>query len=259
MDKRHRGAQTAWRVLELLQLFVRSEDHMTLAELSRRTGLNRTTTYRLLSVLEEQSFVTREPGSRRYLAGSGLISLSAIILSRIDVRVAARPTMARIAEYTTETVTLHVRHMTNRICIDGIEARQAIRRAVQLGETLPLYAGPSGKVILAYMDPDEIEGILHLAAEAGHNVMAVRQQLKAIRDRGYMASVGDRTPDVGGLSMPLFDANGIAGSLTVAGPGDRWNQKAMEAAAGYALVQCQALSASLGSSGNRMFNRAMNI
>lgn len=213
------------------------------------TGMNRTTAYRLLSVLEDQTLVAREPGTRRYVIGTGLIALSAAVLRRIDVRRIARPVMERIAERTMETVTLHVRHANHRICIDGVESRHPIRRAIQLGEILPLDVGPSGKVILAHMEEPAVEAVLKAASEAGRPVSAVRAQLKEIRRRGYLASVGDRMPAIGGLSVPIFGVDGVTAALTVGGPSERWGQEAMDAAAPYIIAECAELAAQLGWNG----------
>jgi DNA-binding IclR family transcriptional regulator len=61
-----------------------------------------------------------------------------------------------------------------------------------------------------------------------------------------VASVGDRTPGVGGLSAPLFNADGIVGSLTISGPSSRWNEDAMELAVPLLMQVTGELSTSLG-------------
>lgn len=233
----------------MLRRFVENGAPASRAELATLTGMNRTTAYRLLSVLEEQSLVAREPGTRRYVIGTGLIALSATVLRRIDVRRLARPVMERIAERTMETVSLYVRHANYRICIDGVESRHPILRAIQLGEILPLDVGPSGKVILAHMEEPAVEAVLKAASEAGRPVSAVRAQLREIRRRGYLASVGDRMPEIGGLSVPIFGVDGVTAALTVGGPSDRWGQEAMEAAAPYVIAECAELAAQLGWNG----------
>src|ERR1700682_4083084 len=65
------GVQTARRALELLRLLVNSDESLGLSELSRRSGLNKATTYRLMQLFEEYSYVAREDGGRSYVTGPG--------------------------------------------------------------------------------------------------------------------------------------------------------------------------------------------
>ncbi len=240
------GTQTARRALRLLQAVVRSEAPPSLADLAGEVGINRSAAYRLLRELEDQDLVSIQATGeeRRYVPGVALIAMAARLLSRIDLRAAARPYLLRISDETSETVGLHIRYRRFRVCIDVIEGRLPIRRVVPLGETLPLYAGPTGKVIVANLSEPERSRMLAWARDEGEEIR--QGLLEEIRQKGYFAAVGDRTRGVGGLSVPVFEFTGVTGAITVSGPGDRWNQAAMEAAAPLVKGQCEALSQALG-------------
>lgn len=199
----------------------------SLDELAQRTGVQYSAAYRMLKMLEEQEFVLREP-DKRYSLGGALISLAAKILRQLDVRNAATGTLATIAEQTNETVTLHVRRHQRRICVDGVESHQPVRRVVQLGENLPLFAGPTGKVILAFLPGPERDAILQQAGGLGEDLVRIGSQLDEITRKGYLATVSDRTAGVGGLSVPIFHPTGVVGAITVSGPDARWHRRQME-------------------------------
>ena len=241
-----RSAQTLARGLRLVEFLTAAPEPLRPSELARSLGLDRNVIYRLLLELEAHSYVTKVPGRGGYVIGSGLIALAAKVLRKVDVRQSARPYMESISEATGETVSLHVRHDQSRICVETIPGRHAISRVVQIGQTLPLYAGPSGKVILAFMEPGEVDAIIAQAAAEGLDGKRIRRDLNGIRDRGYIASVGDRTPGVGGLSVPVFKADGLAAALTVSGPASRWTQKEMERSAELVKGVCASISESLG-------------
>lgn len=240
------GTQTAGRALRLLRAIVDSDTPPLLDDLARAVGINRPAAYRLARELVEQGLVqVRTQGDeRRYVPGSALVGLAARVLGRIDIRATAEPFLVRIADATGETAALHLRDRRHRVCIGVVEGRHPIRRVVPLGERLPLYAGPSGKVILAWLPEPERAAIVAWAADQGQPTAGY--QLDDIRARGYMAAVGDRVAGVGGLSVPLFDASDVVGAVTVSGPSDRWSQQAMEHAAPLVVEQCDALSAALG-------------
>ena len=71
------GAQAALRAVRLLKLFTNERPEMSLAELSRASGLNKTTTHRLLRALQSESLIDRNPATSAYSLGAGLMALGA--------------------------------------------------------------------------------------------------------------------------------------------------------------------------------------
>jgi DNA-binding IclR family transcriptional regulator len=240
------GAQTLARGLRIVSFLVSESEPQRPAQIARSLDLERSAVYRLLRELESSAFVTREPDSGRYTIGSGLVALSARVMRRVDLRRSARPLMEQIGQSTSETVTLHVRHGRNRICVEVVPGRHTVSRVVEIGQNLPIHAGPSGKAMLAFVEPAEMASIVEEACPEPAGQAALFATLEEIRQRGYIASVGDRSPGVGGLSVPLFNADGIVGSLTISGPSGRWNEGAMEAAAPMLTQVSAELSAALG-------------
>jgi len=240
------GAQTLARGLSVVEFLAAAVEPQRPSDIARALGLDRNAVYRMLLELQSQAYVVKVSERGGYVVGNGLIALAATVMRKVDLRRSALAYMEKVAESTGETVGLHVRNNRTRICIEVVPGRHAVRRVVHVGETLPLWAGPSGKVILAFMEPMEVDLILAEAKEAGQDVERIRRQLDEIRLNGYIASVGDRSPGVGGLSVPVFKADGIGASLTVSGPASRWTQESMENAAGLVKVMCGSLSESLG-------------
>jgi DNA-binding IclR family transcriptional regulator len=241
------GGQTVEKALSLLSLVVHARAPMGLGELTQASGLDKSGVYRLMRALEARGFVGREADGRRYVPGSGLVALAAIVMDQLEIRQIAKPILERISVATTETITLHVRHQRQRVCIEVIEGRHSVRRVVPLGETLPLYTGLSGQVILAYLPDDERSEILSDAEQAGESRTRILDHLALVRSQGHLAVVGERTQGVGALSVPIFDSSGVAAALTVSGPATRWSQEAMEDQAPLVRRECWAISAALGS------------
>lgn len=240
-------SQSAERALQILQIVGRSPEPLTLLEVAQRARLDKSTAARLLAVLENGEFLQRDRATRAYSAGPLLMSLGAAAMARLDVTRLARPELERLRDSTGETTSLHLRIGTSRLCVDGAESRHALRRGVPpLGETLPLFVGPSGKAIVAFLPGDEQARILSEASLAGANAEALSMMLAALRHRGYIAVIGDRTPGIGAISAPLFDYRGVLASLTVAGPSERWGLSEMAAHADDVISTAMRLSALMG-------------
>ena len=238
-------SQTAARTLDLLEQVAASERPLKLMELAGATGIDKSTAARLLGFLEERALIQRQPASREYGVGPGLLSLSAAAMRSSDLPELASPHLKSLRDETGETASLHLRVGRRRVCLAGAESRHEVCRVLSLGESLPLCVGPSGKVMLAFLPDREIRSLIAPGACGDHDELL--RQLESIRRRGAAAVIGDRTPGVGALSVPVFRAGAPVASISVAGPADRWDLDAMRRAEPGVRAVAERLSAALGS------------
>lgn len=237
--------KTVDRALRILLAVANSDEPLRMSELGKLTTFDRTTTYRLMQPLLEHALVAREADGRRYVVGPGLVAVSAAVIGKMTVRTRARPLLERISRLTPETVSLHVRDRDERVCVEVVDGSLPVRRVVPVGERLPLYAGTTGKAMLAFLSEEDRNRIT--AAGGGSRAIArIKAQLGGIRERRYIAEIGDRIPDVAGLSIPVFDSTGVVASITVSGPGDRFSHETMATLAPDLVLECESLSADLG-------------
>src|SRR5262249_48717242 len=101
---------------------------------------------------------------------------------------------------------------------------------------LPLHAGASAKVLLAYLKPSEIDTVLNaedLPRYTEHTVTdpaILRAQLKAIRAAGHVVSDGEVDTGVRGIAAPIFGTNEqVIEGISVAGPAFRLHDAALPA------------------------------
>lgn len=243
-----KGAQTLARGMEVLEHVAAAGSPQRPSEIARVLSLDRNVVYRLLLELETKSYVSRSAGSPGYVAGNGLVALAATVMRKVDLRTSARPVMEWITEQTGETVSLFVRGERDRVCVETVLGRHVDRRVVQIGERLPLYLGPSGKVILSYMEPQEVDQVIAQAAEAGLTREDLRATVAQVKTEGSLVSVGGRSPGIGGLSVPVFQADGAVAALTVSGPAARCDSATVERWVPMVREACRRLSVSLGHS-----------
>ena len=95
------------RALRLLELFDRGRPEMSLAEFVRRGGYSKTTTYRLLTTLEEAGWLERGPAGTFRLTIKPF-QVGSILVDSLELRVEAGPIMARMGAETDETIYLVV-------------------------------------------------------------------------------------------------------------------------------------------------------
>lgn len=239
------GAQTVDRALQVLKVITAQRKPILLDDISERVQLHKSITYRLVRSLEMAEFVARDPVIGGYSVGSALLSLSVAIASRIDIRRIVRPALEEIVKQFGETASLHVRSGNVRVCVDTAEGTHPVRRVIPIGETLPLYAGETGRILLSGLSSGELEQQLEAAHSSGMNIASLKKEVASAREQGWIIGIGMRTPEVGSLSIGLRGSSGLAAALTISGPVNRWNEKAMSAALPAALRIVAALKAEL--------------
>jgi DNA-binding IclR family transcriptional regulator len=229
-----------------MSLIASSGRELSIAEIAAQTGLNESGAYRLLRTLEAQGFVSRQSRERRYGTGPRLVALAATVMQNLSLRAVGRPHLESLRDLTSETVSLHVRVGQHRVCVDSVEGIHAIRRVIAVGETVPMYAGPTGKVMLAFVPAPERAAILAWAGSSGQDVTRIREMVDAAGRDGYLIDVGDRTPGVAALSVPVFAGDGSMGAITISGPENRWTPETMRGFVNDAREAAKTMSTSLG-------------
>ena len=136
---------------------------------------------------------------------------------------AAEPEMTDLMRSTENTVTLSVREGRLGFCIFTVEPATPVKFTARRGLSVPLHAGATGKILLAYA-PEEIRSAVlssPLPSPLGGedaDPARLRDDLDRIRAQGYAVSREEWMPHAGDISVPLFDGRGcFAAQLGVAG------------------------------------------
>lgn len=219
------GAQAALRAIRLLKLFSNERPEMSLVELSRSAGLNKTTTHRLLQALQSESLVQKSPGSGRYSLGTGLMALGVQALASSDLRRRVRPALKSLARETGETATLEVPFEDSMLILDEVAGRHVVAAAGNVGTHWPLHATSTGKAYLAF-DPQrfaDIDGPWQgLATNTVVTKDALAAQLEVVRQRGYAETVDELEDGYTAVATVLRGPLGeLAGTLSIGGPTPR--------------------------------------
>lgn len=259
--KRHRtlphvrsggSARAVERTLDILLAFLRAGHELGITELSRTLTLPKATVHRLVSTLAGRGFLVRDPLTAHYWIGLNLFRLGNLFLSQTQVRQAALPVIRDLAAATGETVNLNVVIDRRRVCIEKAESIHDIRHFVELGRPSPLYAGASGKVLLAFQDGGEIqaviaEGLHALAPRTITDNERLLRSLAEIRRRGYAVSTDERVAGASAVSAPVRDSTGgVVASLTISGPSYRFTPDRAKHYADLVLEGASRISAALG-------------
>jgi DNA-binding IclR family transcriptional regulator len=104
------------RALGVLEVLAGEAQPMSLVKLSKRLGLPKSTTMRLLMVLEGHRFVEKSAESGLYRLGLKLFELGSKAVAQFDLTERARPHLERLVSRTGETAYLSGSTAPRRWC-----------------------------------------------------------------------------------------------------------------------------------------------
>lgn len=221
------GVAVLDRAFALLRAFQPTDDRLSLTELSRRTGLYKSTVLRLLAALEHGGFMRRLDDGQ-YAIGPQPMRLAAIYQRSFRVDSVIEPLLAELSAGLGETASFYVRAGSRRLVVCRVEPARAVRVSIRVGEDFDVAKGASGKVLCAFTDDDA----------AG----------EPVRARLWATSYGERDAETASASVPVFGALGeLKGALTVSGPLSRLGEPAaMQAAVSQLLDMARRATAGFG-------------
>ncbi len=222
------GAQAALRAIRLLKLFTAEAPELQLAEISSRSGLNKTTTHRLLQALKSEDLLDRNPGTGSYRLGPGMMALGVQALSSNGLRLRARPLLKRLAEETGETATLEIPIDDKMLILDEVSSKHFVGASGNVGTRWPIHATSTGKAFIAFEQhgPERLGSQLSsLTSKTITRFDELEKQLGDIRRRGFAETVDELEEGFSGVGAVVRGGMGeVLGALSICGPSQRMSE-----------------------------------
>ncbi|NRG16386.1 IclR family transcriptional regulator [Rhizobiales bacterium] len=204
-----RGVEAVERALRILDCFDGADKSLSLAELSRRSGLYKSTILRLATSLSRFGYLRRER-TGHFRLGPALWRLGALYRSQFDMEEVVRPKLDRLVEATGESASFYIREDNFRVCLYRRNSPRAIRHHLDEGARFPLDESATSKVLRSFAGASQAPGD------------------STVTD-GFATSVGARDPDVASVSAPVFDRlDRLVAALTVSGLAGRFTSRKRE-------------------------------
>lgn len=245
--------QVLERVFRILDALAEGSTELPGAEIADRVNLHRSTTHRLLAVLEHNRFIERNPENARYRLGWRLFELGIIAASRLDLYERAKPQLLRLVEETGETAHIGVLRQGEVISLLNVEGKRSVRTPATVGRRTPPHCTSQGKAILAFAPPELIESAMdwHRFTRFTENTITdgsrFRNELALIRKRGYALDNEEFEPGLRCIAAPVRDhTSEVIAAISIAGPTFRIGNQQIPALSRSVIAAAVRLSASLG-------------
>jgi DNA-binding IclR family transcriptional regulator len=208
-------AQTVRRAVDLLRLIAANHSReLRLVDLAEMSGLDKSTTHRLLQRLSVERMLVRNSGQRGYRLGPLLHELGLSALPEHNLKEVARPHLSQLADQTGDMTFLVGRSGFETVCLDRIAGNFHIQTMTSgVGDRRPLGIGAGGQAILASLSDAEIKQVL---ATVGQQLRGYKQftpqslmgDVARCRKLGYSLDEGIAAPDVSAMGIAIRQTSG---------------------------------------------------
>ena len=209
------------RAALLLDAFDAEHPALPLAELTRRTGLARSTAHRLAEELTDIGWLERVASG--YQLGMRLFEYGELVPRQRKLSQVALPYMEDLRTATGAAVHLAILDGTEVVYLQVLSSKSAPPMNSRRGGRLPAHATGVGKAILAFSPPPVVERVMHgplqrLTTRTLASPVQLRRELAAIRAHGVAFDREESNPGVLCAAAPVFAPDGtVLAALSASG------------------------------------------
>jgi DNA-binding IclR family transcriptional regulator len=213
------------RAFALLEAFDARHQHLTLGELSRRSGIPTSSALRLAGRLQAWGALERDPAGR-FSIGLRLWEVASLAPRGHGLRQVALPFMGDLEDVTRHHVLLAVREGEEALLVERLSSHGAVAALYRPGGRMPLHSTGVGLVLLAFAEPGFQERVLgrplmHLPENVPVSPAALRRTLAEIRREGLATFRRGAPGPIVSVAAPVHDADGtVVAALSVVVPAE---------------------------------------
>jgi DNA-binding IclR family transcriptional regulator len=222
-----RGSAGISAVLDVLDALDR-HGPATLAQLSRETGVAKSTLHRVCSTMGERGWIARDLTSGNIELGPRVAWLARA--NPASALTAGFYEVARgIVERHNETTCLTVLDGCESVFVAKQETTHPVRLVTAVGGRLPAFASASGRAMLADLAEHEVAAMYkgsELVTPTGRRLRGLSELmtiLRATRRLGYAENVDETALGLHCLAAPVGPPGRVAGAITLCVPSGRMN------------------------------------
>lgn len=218
------GIQSLARAFSILEAIAEEYDGIGLADLSKTVNLHNSTTFHLVRTMVQLGYVHQDKESKRYRLGRPLYQLAAATMGQVQLANVSKRFVGILAERTGETAHFAVPSQNNVVLLSKVDGTSAFRLSEGMGAVRPSHCTAIGKVILAHLDPAQLQRYFANANLESYTPATITSrdrltvELETIRAQGIAFDDAEYHPELRCAAVPVLDMNReLAGALGISG------------------------------------------
>jgi DNA-binding IclR family transcriptional regulator len=184
---------------------------------SRDLELPRSTTYHLMSVMQQEGFLLHSPENQAYELSPLLADIGSSVLAAGALGRMAKPILERLVAETKLPVVAHlgVLHHSDVVYASKVSAPRAPSVVTSIGVRLPAHLTATGRAMLAELSRDQVravypsaESLVRRTAAGPTTIGQLNAMLQDTRSRGWAVEDGDITLEYASVAAAVLDHTG---------------------------------------------------
>lgn len=213
------------RAVEILEVIKHSGGKEGISNISKQTGLPKTTVFRIVTTLVSKGYLRKVSETDQYSFGFNLLELSFTALGGWEIVNLAMPFLEEVKDHLKETAALALRREIYYSFVAQVSCLHEYRVNAILGERYYLHWAGTGKAMLAYAPQDVKRKIYEMLPQKKATEKTIQdadeltKQIIAIKEKGFASSFSERIEGGASFSAPILNTSGVASAaISIIGP-----------------------------------------
>jgi IclR family pca regulon transcriptional regulator len=204
--------QSLERGLAVIRAFDATRPELTLTEVAALTGVTRAAARRFLLTLGELGYVRSD--GRQFSLTPRVLELGYAYLSGLSLPAIAEPHLEALVAEVDESSSVSVLDGADIVYVARVPTARIMTVMISVGTRFPAYATSMGRVLLAGLDPAELDAFLAgtvLQPLTGHTVSdaaALRAEIERARSQGWALVDQELEEGLRSVAAPIRDRAG---------------------------------------------------
>ncbi len=211
------------------ETFLDARDAVPLGKMSSMCSVSEGCMRTMLTPLWERGWLKcagsggEDPGSS-FQGGLGFLSFANEDRLKVELLRQSLSLIRELADLSGQTVILSVLEEDRAFCLYRVESGNLVKLISRVGEEMPLHAGASGKVLLAYAPLGVRKRVLAAPMQVftpytTANPVNLNKELNEITTRGFAQSIEEVNAGACAIGVPILSRKGnLLAGLSLAGP-----------------------------------------
>jgi IclR family KDG regulon transcriptional repressor len=200
--------------VKILDTICSNPVRLTYSQITKAVGLPKSSTHRILSILQDEGLISLDPVRHVYHPGPMLLGWATKALNVNDLPEISASTIVTLSAQTESSAGVSVLDGENILWLKMVDYAPRHRHSPRVGDRAPVHATAAGKVLLAHIDPARRDMILKslkfesFTSRTITDPALMATELTRIQKAGFATSNREEFMQDVGMAAPIYDHKG---------------------------------------------------
>ncbi|WP_408007980.1 IclR family transcriptional regulator [Pseudalkalibacillus sp. A8] len=194
--------------VKILKEYTKDDAELGITELSKRTGLTKSSVNRIIQTLYDEDVLYKNPRTHKYRLGITIFELGSVVYNELSIGQIAIPIFEKIKDKVRGDIHVVTYDKGDIVYLQRIPER--LRALIHIGGRIRSHGTAAGKLLLAYQEAEEIDRVLQneLVAYTNRTITSskeLKSELDRIKSNGYSVSIGEFIEGICSIAVPIYN------------------------------------------------------